>query len=300
MNLEYVNCDLCKSDNWTERYRKPDSYLWSNEYEFPVVACDSCGLVYVNPRPTFDEMRGFYPTDYHEERDDEAHQARYDDQFDYLKGINARTFLDIGCARGDWLNYLQGKFPDAELFGVDAFSDHVSNAAIHFERCQLTETTLPEQYFDVITAWAVFEHVHTPNAYFGAVARLLSPGGKFVFLVTNSESIYGKYAYKEDIPRHLYHFSRQSLSKYAEKNGLKLESFQCDERFWDGTGRGAVRFFVVKMLGITWRQIRMKKYSPLQKAMLFAAFVLDLIVFTPRWEKAINRSGIIVVTMSKK
>ena len=44
--------------------------------------------------------------------------------------------------------------------------------------------------------------------YFVKVSNVLVPGGKFIFLVTNSQSVYGKYAYKEDIPRHTYHFDK--------------------------------------------------------------------------------------------
>jgi hypothetical protein len=36
------------------------------------------------------------------------------------------------------------------------------------------------------------------------------------------ESCYGKHAYREDVPRHLYHFSKETLRLYAEKFGLKL------------------------------------------------------------------------------
>jgi uncharacterized Zn finger protein len=54
MKLEHVDCDLCGSADYKIRYRKSDNWLWLNYFEYPVVECPGCGLVYVNPRPPFE------------------------------------------------------------------------------------------------------------------------------------------------------------------------------------------------------------------------------------------------------
>lgn len=300
MKLEHISCDLCGSESYRVRYRKPDNWLWLNEFEYPVVECAECGSVYVNPRPTFEEIERFYPPGYHDGRDDEIHQTRYQSQYEYVQNIDTKAILDIGCARGDWLSYLQGHDPSVELYGVDAFSPGVTNQSIKFFRCALPDAELPENYFGLITSWAVLEHVHTPDAYFKVVSRLLSSGGKFVFLVTNSESIYGRYAYKEDIPRHLFHFNARSLEQYAKKHGLKLDKIEYDERFWDGTGKGAFSHFARCLLGISWRQLRYKDIPLFKKLVIKAGSTFDKIVFSTSWEAKLKRSGIIVVTMSKR
>lgn len=299
MKLEHVNCDLCGLDDYRVRYRKPDNWLWLNLYEYPVVECMGCGLVYVNPRPPFEEMGQFYPAGYHDGRDDSAHQLRYQTQFEYVAPYPAERILDIGCARGDWLAYLHEHWPEAELHGVDAFSDIVNDACIHFQKGALPEVDLPSGYFDLITAWAVFEHVHTPDANFAAVSRVLRPGGRFVFLVTNAESVYGQHAYKEDIPRHLYHFSEASLKRYAEKHGLALEAVAYDERFWDGSGKGAFRYSMARLAGLSWRDLHQNRVSAFQRVLLRFGAALDAVAFCCRWEARTRRSGIIVATLTK-
>jgi len=299
MNLEHVICDLCGSEDYSVRYRKPDNWLWLNLFEYPVVQCQKCRLVYVNPRPSFEEMRNFYPADYHDNRNEEKHLQRYSAQFDYISKIEATNILDIGCARGDWLTYIHEQWPKIDLYGVDAFSDSVNNCQIKFQKTLLPEANLPESYFDLITAWAVLEHVHTPNAYFHEISKILKNGGKFVFLATNSESIYGRYAYREDIPRHLYHFSENTLEQYAQKNGLRLDSISYEERFWDGSGRGAIRHGVEKILGISWQEIHKNEFSILNKTLLNLSTLADNFIFRYKWERYFRRSGIIVVTMSK-
>ena len=75
MQLEHVPCDLCGSTSYGVRYRKPDNWLRSTLFEFPVVECDGCSLVYVNPRPTMAAMAGLYPDGYHDGRDGACHSG---------------------------------------------------------------------------------------------------------------------------------------------------------------------------------------------------------------------------------
>ena len=117
--LEHVSCDFCGSKTYRVRYLKPDNWLWLDLFAYPVVECLDCGLVYVNPRPPFDEMGRFYPPGYHEARDTEEHHRRYEVQAEYLHSLNREAVLDIGCARGDWLHFLKEQHPDIDAHGVE-------------------------------------------------------------------------------------------------------------------------------------------------------------------------------------
>ncbi len=109
--FEHVNCDLCGCGEYTVRYRKPDNWSWLNQFEFPVVECIRCGLVYVNPRPTPESMAYYYPAGYHDNRDTEAFQKRYALQLEFLPALTGEKVLDIGCARGEWLHFLKKNTP---------------------------------------------------------------------------------------------------------------------------------------------------------------------------------------------
>jgi SAM-dependent methyltransferase len=244
-------------------------------------------------------MPRFYPTGYHENRDDENHRKRYELQFSYINKFCGKRILDIGCARGDWLNYIKEKWVDSDLHGVDAFSNGVKGGKINFHKCQLPDAELPIDYFDLITSWAVFEHLHTPARYFEVVSRVLCDGGKFVFLVTNSESCYGKHAYREDVPRHLYHFSKETLRLYAEKFGLKLEKVFFDDRFWDGRGWGTFRFKLGRLVGVKWQNIRLAKFNFIQRIVLKFGSLLDRLIFSTHWESRLGRSGIMIAIIGK-
>jgi SAM-dependent methyltransferase len=76
--------------------------------------------------------------------------------------------------------------------------------------------------FEALTAWAVLEHVHDPRAYFAAAGRLLRPGGRFVFLVTNFDSLSSRALFREDVPRHLHFFTEATVRRYVSDAGLSL------------------------------------------------------------------------------
>jgi SAM-dependent methyltransferase len=299
IELEHIQCDLCGSAEYTVRYRKPDDWLWLNQYEYPVVRCTTCDLTYVNPRPTFASTQLFYPPGYHDHRSSEEHRKRYEIQYSYVRDFVGKRILDVGCARGDWLNFLNEKQAGLELHGVDAFSSGVNGDAVRFHQCVLPDANLPDGYFDLVTSWAVFEHLHTPSIYFSSVARALRAGGRFVFLVTNAESCYGKYAYKEDVPRHLYHYSERTLRRYADKHGLVLEQVLFDDRLWDGRGSGTFQHLLGGLVGADWETFYFKRLNLLQRAAIKVGWWLDRAIFATSWEARMRRSGIMIAVMRK-
>jgi len=80
-----------------------------------------------------------------------------------------------------------------------------------------------EQSFDLITAWR-HGKLHQPENICRS-GEIFEKGGKLFFLVTNSESLYGRKAFKEDVPRHLYHFSEKILRLYAI-NSVSIFSYR--------------------------------------------------------------------------
>jgi SAM-dependent methyltransferase len=79
-----------------------------------------------------------------------------------------------------------------------------------------------EPLYDAVTAWAVLEHVHDPMAYFRKAAEVLKKGGLLVFLVTNFHSAASRHLFCEDIPRHLYFFTRETVKQYLDQTGFAL------------------------------------------------------------------------------
>jgi SAM-dependent methyltransferase len=219
-------CNCCGSNRIHFRYSQPDALFYPDEW-FDINQCEECGLGFVNPRPKLEEMDKYYPARFYDTfQENAAHHRRYSRQAAFLPTLRAHSsgqrykLLDIGCAKGGFPRYMKSLGWDAE--GVEIGANAESSPDIPVHRKPLDRCNLPSEHYDAITAWAVFEHLHDPQAYFQEVSRILKKGGSFVFLVTNFESLSSYGLFREDIPRHLHLFTEKSVKKYLSDNGLKL------------------------------------------------------------------------------
>jgi SAM-dependent methyltransferase len=244
-------------------------------------------------------MRLFYPQGYYNGRDVETNLNRYAAETAFLPKLTAEKVLDIGCARGDFLCFLKRMYANIELYGVDYFSDGVTSGDIHFYKQPLTKCAFETGKFDIVTAWAVFEHLHKPSEYFQEVSRILKDGGKFIFLVTNAESLLSRMGFLEDVPRHTYHFSERTLAKYAHKYGFKLSRCIYDDGIYDGRGIGTFHFMLSRLVGITWEKKYFRKVNRVQQRFANIGSFLDKVIFSTHWEAKLGRSGIMVAEFIK-
>jgi ubiquinone/menaquinone biosynthesis C-methylase UbiE len=89
---------------------------------------------------------------------------------------------------------------------------------------------LPSAHFDVITLWHVLEHVHDLSSYLNNFHRLLRKEGYLIIAVPNYTSAdakhYGTHWAAYDVPRHLYHFSPDSMRKLLASHQMEAVSIR--------------------------------------------------------------------------
>jgi SAM-dependent methyltransferase len=242
---EHAACNLCGADDAKLLYRQRDERLRVDDIEWNLVQCRRCGLGYLNPRPTREEVTVYYPETYFAGR---AHMAdRYRRQASYVPGDGGRL-LDVGTARGDFLAVMRDRGWDVTGIELSQDAGNPHSLTIHRQAFP-EECNLRGEQFDVITAWAVFEHLHDPAAALAACARLLRPGGLLIVQVPNLNSIHARWARLEDVPRHLYFFTPGALRRYADSVGLELSRVVHTTDLFGGSGRGALRLAFVRGLG---------------------------------------------------
>jgi len=144
---------------------------------------------------------------------------------DILPFTGTGHILDIGCGNGETLYFLKqlgwdvrGVDPDAKacaaakIAGIPAFCGDV------------IEARYPDAFFDVVRINHVMEHISNPREIFKEIKRITKPGGEVIITVPNIESIgfrlFGKMWFGLDIPRHIYHYSPESLGHLAAECGF--------------------------------------------------------------------------------
>ena len=95
----------------------------------------------------------------------------------------------------------------------------------------LKESPYEPVSFDVITFWDVLEHTFSPAEELAHAAQLLRPGGLLVANVPNWQSLdrrlWGRYWIGLDPPRHLFVFTRDTLTTLLTNAGYNVLDWAC-------------------------------------------------------------------------
>ncbi|MCV6639194.1 class I SAM-dependent methyltransferase [Candidatus Albibeggiatoa sp. nov. NOAA] len=150
----------------------------------------------------------------------------------FYQRFQPKRILEIGCGRAYLLKEL--KQLDCEVYCLesDEAADWILNNA---DVNMITESKLdfPAQYFDLIIYWHVFEHLPDPVASLRQMTTLLADNQRICISVPNADSYQAKLQlstwFHLDVPRHLYHFTPQSLVMLLESEGYEIESIEAGD-----------------------------------------------------------------------
>lgn len=139
--------------------------------------------------------------------------------------LSSKNILDVGAGTGDFLKVC--KQNSWNVFGTEPSLDARTIAekkGIHL-RENLSE--YKNQQFDIITLWHVLEHVENLSEYIDELNILLKDNGRLIIAVPNFKSADAEH-YKNfwaafDVPRHLWHFSQNSIHKLFGLVNMKVE-----------------------------------------------------------------------------
>ena len=231
-------CPLCKSTEFFEFLKGCDYFL--TKEEFTIVQCHECGLKFVNPRPSADEISSYYESPEYISHDTQGPGIRkiiYSLIRSYTckkkrilieKYSTGRRLLDIGCGTGEFISSCRTS--GWEVTGVEPNQKAREIAIVKYKVDIIDEAALKmmsKPNFDVITLWHVLEHVHQLEERMQKIKQILAENGTLIIAVPNSNSWdaqhYGKYWAAYDLPRHIYHFSINTLSQLAEKFEFSVE-----------------------------------------------------------------------------
>lgn len=136
-----------------------------------------------------------------------------------------KKLLDVGSGTGDFLTTC--KEDGWKSFGVEPSKEAREIALTKKVDVVNDLSSLKEKDFDVITLWHVLEHVENLFEYIETLKKKLKPNGVLIIAVPNYNSFDAKH-YKEhwaafDVPRHLWHFSQESIKKLFASVSMEVE-----------------------------------------------------------------------------
>jgi 2-polyprenyl-3-methyl-5-hydroxy-6-metoxy-1,4-benzoquinol methylase len=234
---ELKSCPVCESISF-QNFITTKDYTVSRE-TFAVVKCDRCGFVFTNPIPDPERLGDYYLSDDYISHSKKAtglidkiyHLARRFTlkwKLDLIRkyaGTDAKTILDYGCGTGDFLKACKDN--GWVVTGVEP-SEKARQLAID-QTHEKIATSLPDvktDEFSTITLWHVLEHIEHLNTTLEQLKVKLSQNGTLLIAVPNHAAWdgthYAQYWAGYDVPRHLWHFTQQTMRNLLTKNGLTL------------------------------------------------------------------------------
>ena len=241
--MEEAQCILCGPSRRRTVFTKPSA----DGEAFTLVRCASCGLHYLSPRPSENEIGRYYQAAYFTRRTDRG----YDNYFapgtraeierlfllnledlgfpEYERTLpGSRMALDIGCAAGYFVNMLATRGWKAS--GID-----ISESCVSFARDRLNldvtrGSYLEKRYenkFDLISLWATIEHLHRPDLFLEKIHGDLCDAGRLYLSTCRAGGasfmrLYGSRWRYYNFPEHLYFFSVGQMKRLLAANGFRL------------------------------------------------------------------------------
>jgi SAM-dependent methyltransferase len=171
----------------------------------------------------------------------------------FPRNANGLSVFDVGCGDGIFAERLAA-------FGMSVSGCEVDPIAAGRARAKrvnvigkaFEDVPVGPESFDIITMIHVLEHFHNPVGMLMKAAAMLKKGGRLIVVVPNADSlsrhVFGEHWANWDVPRHLFHFSGDTLKSVCEKAGLQTMAIEtrAHASIWIDSARS--------ILGLKWLQ----------------------------------------------
>ena len=185
-------------------------------------------MLITQPQPKISELPKYYESNQYISHTD-SNKGLFNFLYQTVKGYSLRkktrlvnslnkgpgSLLDIGAGTGDFLTATKKKGWITEGVEINPKARSLAEKKGIGLKASLEDFTGKE--YDVITLWHVLEHLPDLEKTISEITDILKNGGHLVIAVPNFKSFDATY-YKEfwaayDVPRHLWHFSWESIPK---------------------------------------------------------------------------------------
>ena len=239
--IHYSECPVCNSQNINPLLTIKDYSV--SKQDFVIWQCTECSLRFTQDVPDENSISSYYKSpDYisHSNTNKGFINKTYQKVRNYTLEEKAKliikethetsgSLLDIGSGTGAFLAVMKKKGWEVKGIEPDEDARRLTKQLYNLDIDNPTVlNSIRGSSFNAITLWHVLEHVHQLHDYIEHLKRILKPQGKFFIAVPNYQStdsnIYRSYWAAYDVPRHLYHFSPNSIEVLMQKHGLKVDA----------------------------------------------------------------------------
>jgi SAM-dependent methyltransferase len=239
-----LHCKFCNSDKVTVVRLLQSTHV---NHEYTLYRCGECACMFFDVHEVSVDLAQLYESRANESYaidenyDTFVRSPTWERQFrkiNRLRRNNVSSILDVGCGTGEFLMHFP---PGIDRQGVELSSMYAEVARkrgltvhqgfvedLHFER-----------QYDVVTCYAVMEHLVEPLGFINKLSEMLATKGILVVMIPTYESVkrwlidslFQSRWHMYSPPEHLNFFSRYFLDRYLSQRGFHLA-----DRYWSSGG----------------------------------------------------------------
>lgn len=220
-----ISCRLCKTPSLQFMYVAKG---------YDICKCSKCNLVQIGNNPTDEELNRIYSKTFFSKGKFANDMAFYLEAKRRIKQIynvvehKDIVVLDYGCATGDFLKIASDHF---NIYGTDFSLDAIQEAMIKYPELKdkffsMSEQSMYNKRFDIITAWDVIEHSRDPMESLHSMLQMLKPNGYLMFSTPNFGTLSAKF-FKEKWafmipPEHICFFDKKTIQMLLKEYEYSL------------------------------------------------------------------------------
>jgi len=203
--------------------------------------CDTCGMVYMNPRPSEALLHDFYRDSKNyaywnkyifpasePSRRERIFRPRVNRLEQIIEGLALapESLLEIGAGYGTFCEEIKSRGRFKRVVALEMTPDLAQTCrerGLEVIDQPIEKCGVPEESFDVIAAYEVLEHIYNPGAFIDTTRKFLKPGGLLVLSCPNAEGFdvqtLGPVSDTID-HEHLNYFTPGSITRLLEARGM--------------------------------------------------------------------------------
>ncbi|HEY3375056.1 MAG TPA: class I SAM-dependent methyltransferase [Candidatus Aquicultor sp.] len=220
-----ASCPVCKTISIFE-YRHPEVDLYR---------CPDCDHCFSEPTSIIKQeeySQEYYEAD-HKNWFNNPNLALFNTAYGFIREAGSNlSVLDIGCGKGDFLKCIKRKDMSLHLFGIDLSENQPIDGITIIQGDALAADF--DRKFDVITSFAVIEHIADVQGFVKRLGELCNPGGLVIIMTLDDRSVlysaarmlnrlgFGVPFERLYSKHHVNHFNTSSLRRLVISNGFSV------------------------------------------------------------------------------
>ena len=230
--MEQIDCILCDSKEYfytielvNDRFNPHDTYQ--------IQKCE-CGMISTNPRLSSKEISNHYQNqNYHP-------QKRANKIFNFFYKIaqsfnnrNKKKLIQKYYKKGNLLDYGGGDGQFQKYMSANSWISNIYEPYLKVDadkHLDYNEVIMKDSFYDVVSMFHSLEHIHDISESLRDIAKVMKEKSVLIISVPNHNAFERSFFKSKwvayDVPRHLHHFTINSLDKVLAKNGFQIIEYK--------------------------------------------------------------------------